>query len=372
MSGFFPKLFVILLSIVFIGVGTAAAHSVGTSYVRIEQSSDATISNVRVDLSLRDLAFAVGIDANRDGRITWGEVLQQSPSLVSYVTSNLTITRGERHCVLDAPTISIDRHSDGPYAVVILNMKCPTEGLLAVRSNMMFDIDAGHRSLLSVVGPVSQTLTVLTIDSRIWKQSAADSGRWSAFLRFVVQGVWHIWTGFDHLAFLLLLLLPLARPGALSASRSSGNIARAVFRVVTAFTAAHSITLACAAFDYIHLPSKWVESAIAVTIVITGIANFYERTARFGMAVAFGFGLIHGLGFASALADITSNATHRLLPLVGFNLGVEIGQLAVVAALFPILFLNRGSDVWRRHAVTACSLAITALGMAWLIQRVAS
>jgi hypothetical protein len=337
---------------------------VGTSYLHIRQRSADASLQLRVDLSLRDLEFAVGLDGDRDARITWREVSNKRLVLENYVADRLQIRRGNELCKLGGSDLMVDRHSDGPYAALQMPLVCPAAGALSLQSNLLFDIDDSHRSLLDIDAGATHTVTVLTSDTRNWT-AATNVGVWSAFVRFVAQGVWHIWTGYDHLAFLLLLLLPLAR----SQAARWTQIARQVMRVVTAFTVAHSITLACAAFDYVHLPSRWVEAAIAASIVIAGLANLSSRASRYGVAMAFGFGLIHGLGFASALAAISANASSRLLPLLGFNLGVELGQLAVVAGVFPLMFLNTASPSFRRRAVAAGSLSVSALGMFWFAQR---
>jgi hypothetical protein len=112
-----------------------------------------------------------------------------------------------------------------------------------------------------------------------------------------------------------------------------------------------------------------VEAAIAASIVIAAVANLLNVAARFGIAMAFGFGLIHGVGFAGALADIATDTQHRVLALFGFNLGVEIGQLVVVAAVFPILFLWLSTPQFKQRVMTAGSAAMGALGVAWLLQR---
>jgi hypothetical protein len=281
----------------------------------------------------------------------------------------LAITRGEQRCTLSAPDLAIDHHADEPYAALIFRVDCPASGALDVRSNLLFELDDSHRSLLTVNADTNHTVTVLTSDSRAWIEKRERFAAWDALARFVAQGVWHIWIGFDHLAFLMLLLLPLSR-GALDRDRASiAQHVKRILKVVTAFTVAHSITLACAALGYVNLPSRWTEAAIAASIVIAAIANLMNRTDRFGIAMAFGFGLIHGLGFASALADITTNTTSRVLPLIGFNLGVEIGQLAVVAAVFPFLFLWNSSPQFKQRTVITGSAAMGALGVAWLVQR---
>jgi hydrogenase/urease accessory protein HupE len=204
--------------------------------------------------------------------------------------------------------------------------------------------------------------------------AASPSFRQSSFRQFLALGVRHILTGTDHLLFLLGLLI---------ACRSL----RAVLGVVTCFTAAHSITLALAALDWIALPGRVVEPLIAATIVFIGVENLYRaRTAtatatatvsteaqpRSRYLLTFAFGLLHGFGFAIVLRDIGlgSHGAPILLPLFGFNLGVELGQIAVAAVALPLLWRLRRAPLFARYGGDLLSVAIACAGLVWLVQRI--
>ena len=177
---------------------------------------------------------------------------------------------------------------------------------------------------------------------------------------FVLLGVEHILIGFDHLCFLLALLIVATR-------------LRDVVALVTTFTVAHSLTLAAAALNLVSLSPRLVEPLIALSIVYIGIENLVlRRPPRYRLAVVFGFGLIHGLGFASVLGDRLPGVTGYAVvpPLLGFNLGVELGQLAVAACLVPLIKLARARPKFATRFQPAMSLAIAAAAMVWLIQRV--
>jgi hydrogenase/urease accessory protein HupE len=187
-----------------------------------------------------------------------------------------------------------------------------------------------------------------------------------SFRQFLALGVRHIMTGYDHLLFLLGLLV---------ACRTR----RAVLGVVTCFTAAHSITLALAALDLVALPSRVVEPLIAATIIVIGVENLYHaRTAtgdqppRGRYLLTFAFGLLHGFGFAAVLREVGlgSKGAPILLPLFGFNLGVELGQIAVAAVALPVLWQLRRIPLFARYGSNALSLAIAGLGVVWLLQRI--
>jgi hypothetical protein len=184
--------------------------------------------------------------------------------------------------------------------------------------------------------------------------------------------VWHIWIGFDHILFLIALLLPsvLRREG--NKWKPAGKLRSAlwnVFRIVTAFTLAHSITLSLAAWGVVSLPSPLVESAIAGSIVIGAFNNVYPVVRQRLWLVAFAFGLVHGFGFASVLADLGLPQGALLIALVGFNVGVEVGQIIIVSLFVPLAFAVRGTRIYRRLALTGGSLAIALMATVWMAER---
>jgi hydrogenase/urease accessory protein HupE len=181
------------------------------------------------------------------------------------------------------------------------------------------------------------------------------------FVDMVTLGVHHIFTGFDHLAFLVALLLLAA---------TTPRPLRATLLTVTAFTVAHSITLIAGALGWVTLPAQLVESVIAASIVWVAIENLLVRRAPWRWPLVFLFGLVHGLGFASMLVPFLP-ADGVVVPLLAFNLGVEIGQLAVVAVALPLLawLAGRWPDAYRRVVVRGGSLIIGALGALWLVER---
>ena len=193
---------------------------------------------------------------------------------------------------------------------------------------------------------------------------------------FMTEGVWHIWIGFDHILFLLALLLTCVLVRSESNGRPSWQGARQlrpalldVVKIVTAFTVAHSITLTLAVLDVVTLPTRWVESAIALTVVLAGVNNLVPVLRERRWAAAFGFGMIHGFGFAGALKDLGLPPDALALSLFGFNVGVEIGQLGIVSLFFPIAYQLRFTAFYRRGVLGVGSLAIVAVAMVWLLER---
>jgi len=196
--------------------------------------------------------------------------------------------------------------------------------------------------------------------------------RWRQFVDYAREGVWHIWIGFDHILFLLSLLLPAVfvwRGGAWRPAERFATTLWDVFKVATSFTVAHSITLSLAALSIIQLPSRLVESTIALSVVLAALNNLWPLVHERRWLVAFGFGLIHGFGFASVLADLGLPREALLLALVGFNVGVELGQLAIISAFLPLAYAMRATWAYRRVVFIGGSAAIVLIAAVWLIER---
>jgi hypothetical protein len=184
--------------------------------------------------------------------------------------------------------------------------------------------------------------------------------------------VWHIWIGIDHILFLLALLLPavLRREGGRWLPAPSYRFAFwDVLAIVTAFTVAHSITLTLATLGWVTLPSRPVESLIAASVVLAAANNVWPLAGGRRWLVAFGFGLVHGFGFAGALAELGLPPGALALSLLGFNVGVELGQLAIVVLFLPLAYALRRTGFYRRGVLVGGSLAIAALAFAWFVQR---
>ena len=182
----------------------------------------------------------------------------------------------------------------------------------------------------------------------------------STFPGFVRLGVEHIWTGYDHLLFLSALLLVCP------------NFKSAI-QVVTCFTLAHSLTLAFATLNLVWVSSRVVEPAIAASIIYIGVENLLRPEGPKGRwLITFLFGLVHGLGFATVLRDmgVSSSSTGVALPLVGFNLGVEAGQLAVACLLLPLIWKLRNFEPFLKRGIPACSAIVAVAGCYWFAQRV--
>ena len=327
----------------------------------------------RWDIALRDLDDAIGLDADGDGSITWGEVRSRHDEIAANALSRLTVTSGETPCLAQAPRQLIDHHTDGAYAVLLFTMTCPSAiETLQADYRLLFDLDAQHKGLLRLTHGQETTTAIFSQESPILQFTIGETSIWPQARQYVHEGIWHIWLGYDHVLFLLALLLPAVLRRVAGRWEPTPDFLSAfweILAIVTAFTIAHSITLCLATLDLIALPSRLVESAIAASVVFAGISNLYPALVQRRQLVAFLFGLIHGFGFASVLSDLGLPKGSLALSLVSFNVGVEVGQLEIVATFLPLAYGLRKSWTYQRLVLVSGSLGIAALACAWLIER---
>ena len=356
---------------------TAHAHKPSDSYLTLRGAPDSSDLSVRWDIALRDLDYVLELDRDGNAALTWGEVRTRADDITRYATEHLALmTAGDKPCAWQtAAPMQLDKHSDGAYAVLLLTAKCESlERGLKMKYSLLFDVDPSHRGLVQWIAPGSTASQALVFGNDNAEQSLAlqPQGAWQTLKQYVVDGVWHIWVGYDHILFLLSLLLPavLVRIGKewQPAGSLKGSLLE-VLKVVTAFTLAHSITLSLAALGVISLPSRIVESTIAASVVVAALNNLRGTIERRRWVLAFVFGLIHGFGFASVLADLGLPQQALALALVGFNLGVELGQMAIVVVFVPIAFALRRTVFYRKGVLTFGSLLVALIASYWFIQR---
>jgi hypothetical protein len=361
----------VLLALCFACAFPAQAHKASDSYLSL------AVQDQRIDgqwdIALRDLEMAVGLDANDDAAITWDEVRARHEAIAAYALARLRLASEGVDCPMRVTAHLIDSHTDGAYAVLRLQGACPAPvATLSIDYNLLFDIDPQHKGLLKLTHGASTSTAIFAPDARSQALQIAAPARWRQFADYVKHGVWHIWIGFDHILFLVSLLLPavlVRRAGEWRGRETLRASVIDVLKIVTAFTLAHSLTLSLAALGALSLPSRLVESMIAASVILAALNNLWPLVHRWRALVAFGFGLIHGFGFASVLADLGLAQGALVLSLVGFNVGVELGQLAIVALFLPLAYLLRRGLFYRRVVVTGGSALIALLALVWLAER---
>ena len=359
-------------ALVLLLVPPASAHKPSDSYLSLSVGERQVTG--RWDIALRDLEHAIGLDRDGDGAITWGEVRARHRDIAVYALARLALRSAGAACATAPVEQLVDRHSDGAYAVLRFVADCSAPiGPLEIAYDLLFDLDPLHRGLVQVAsGEVAQT-SIFSPARRTWQVRLGSPNLGQQFVTYLREGIWHIWIGIDHILFLLCLLLPAAWRQRESSQEPGGHgapVLGEIVKVVTAFTVAHSITLGLAALGVVELPSRLVESAIAASLVLAALNNVYPLCTRRLWLVAFGFGLIHGFGFASVLADLALPQDTLLFALLSFNLGVEIGQLALVVLFFAVCrALRRLEVVCPRWATPLSAWAIGGVAALWFVER---
>ena len=409
----------------------AQAHKASDAYVTLRV--DGSTVDARIDIALRDLDRDLDLDTNADDRLSWQEVRTRWADIAALARTDIRLSADGARCTPDAASTpvtganapALTEHSDGSYAVLRTQWHCaaPVQ-TLSIDYELFAKTDPTHRGIARVAradaGATAPQLAVLSpgngwhrfrlpplpvapaasagaglvetpaplpvaahpssLDASADTASAGDAPA-SSFLGFVREGIHHILIGYDHILFLLSLLLPAVwirsaatdpRTGVTRTRWVPANDLRlaltSVLKVVTAFTVAHSITLALSVLDVVDPPSRWVESIIAASVVLAALNNIWPLISEARWKLTFVFGLVHGFGFASALKDAGLAKGALVGPLVGFNVGVEIGQLCIVALVLPIAWSLRGTRTYR-GAFAGGSLAIAAVAGLWLVQR---
>lgn len=354
-----------------VAAAPAAAHKPSDAYLRLGLEPGSIRGSL--DVALRDLDLVIGLDGNGDGAITWGELKARHAAFEAYVLSRLALTSQGGACTLRPVEHLVDKHTDGTYAVLRFTADCPLPAdRLTLRYGLLFDIDPTHRGLLSISDARGTRTEVLSPDRPEVALEAA--GGWAAELgRFFALGLEHIAYGYDHLLFLLVLLLPAVfrrdPGGTWTPVTRWTQAALDILKILTAFTLAHALSLTAAVTGLVELPTRLVESAIAATIVLTALDNLFPYLPRSRWLITFGFGLIHGLGFAAALGPMDLPVLDLAVALLGFNLGVEAGQIAVTLPFFAVAYPLRPFALYARGFLPAGSAAALLLAGLWFVSR---
>ena len=342
----------------------ATAHDPGLSSLTIRQRPDGV--EATLTLAVKDAAQLVEPDDNHNRSVTQAEFVRTRSELEAAVAAGLVVAADSKILRVQSIRSNFDETNN---VEVHLNFGAISFSRLEIQSNLVASLPFGHRQYLQVQNSAGATVFERLLSAAADRATAefavanaATTAREvvSSFGNFLILGAKHILTGYDHLLFLFGLLLAVR---GLASSLS----------IITSFTIAHSITLAAATFNLAQIPSRIVEPLIAASIVYVGIENLLRSGApKARQLVTFGFGLIHGFGFASVLREmgIGEGAGGVALPLLSFNVGVELGQLVIAAAVLPIVWKLRENPIFIGRWAPTCSAAVVVLGSFWFVERV--
>ena len=378
------KLFTLLLSIIFIAQISAHEPDASYLYMRIYENG----MGGRVELTGTDINKALSLGVPSDG-ITVADVTPHLQKIYDYLEQRVAISYQNNNYKIkwgDPTALQLDKMDDFIRFNFDLENVNEVPPYIDVKYNVLLDKISEHKGVMIMeynwkAGIMENEALISDVFAQgdIQKKlDLTDASLWKGFVALVKLGIWHIWIGLDHILFIVALILPAV---VFRRKDDEGNIVNEWFpepkfkpafmyiiKIVTFFTVAHSITLALGALQLVDLPSRFVESIIALSIALAAIHNIIPVFRNKEYLVAFIFGLFHGFGFASVLGDKGLGGDFLVLSLLGFNVGVELGQLAIIVAIFPILFLIRKLPIYS-YILKWGSVLLIFISLYWCIER---
>jgi hypothetical protein len=365
---------------------TASAHKASDAYILLKQASASAPIQANFAIALRDLDRAFDtLDANNDRALSFAEVKAVLPEIERWAGLGMSLQCGSQAIPLAWKFEALEERSDGVFVRFASSSaaSCYTRQSNQLRYTLMQDIDADHRAIVSwswqegssghqgsaaiKPGEALQPLGANLANPSEANETDANSSALATLKSFVALGISHIGSGDDHIAFIICLVLTLV----LTQAREW----KALLMTITAFTLGHSITLISATLGWIGSP-RWVEPVIALSIAISAAFNLIKprlpslQSPFFSAMLAASFGLVHGLGFSGAMTEAQLPEGSLLWALLGFNVGVEIGQLLIIAAWALVYWALHRWKHYPRIIVQGGSVALILLAMVWFLERI--
>ena len=351
------------------------AHESSTAYLNLEPLSSSSTADTaykaKYELSLRDLALLIDIDSNQDSQVSWAEVKSQTTLIEQLISAQVTLSAGDQSCqTTNFAPLAINTRGGFNYLHTEFELGCAAP-ISELNYQVLAGIDANHRLILTQAGS-ELPVQVLTV-GQTSLGAGTDSGWLSTATNFLKSGIHHLLIGWDHLLFLFVLLIPavyVRKQKQLVAVAKPRAALLEVFWIATSFTLAHSITLSLAALGIVSIPARFIESLIALSIAFAALNNLVPMLRVRAVYLAFVFGLIHGFGFANVLVDLPLATSERVLALLSFNIGIELGQLVFIAIVFPIALLLRHTRFYKSVIFYAGSFVSIAIALWWFFERI--
>ena len=363
------------------------AHQFSTAHAKLEPSGTNQYQGY-IAVSLEDIQQTLAMDPNNDGKLKWQEIIDNMPVIQSYLTNHINAWQSSENRITEkngTPTITcLTDWSDAPelselYGELLLHISvtitCPTEtetiSKLTLKYSGFFDTLNDHKLLLTWFYNNNESYFIIDSNQQQVDLNFTSASVLDTISFYLYQGVIHIWFGLDHVLFVLALTLPFAwlrfRRGRFSSTQSL--VLKDLIILITSFTLAHSITLTLTALNLLSIPSQWAEIGIAISVAFTAINIITQWVKKLGV-ITFLFGLLHGMGFAGALSELGLSQTYKISSIVAFNLGVEVGQVAIIFLLYPMLSRLRKTQTLQYTLVPTLAVLIALMGGYWIIERI--
>lgn len=359
------------------------AHSSNQSILKLSEKQSTLSGEWSIPLKFLDMIL--DLDTNHDQKILWEEVLLSQPRIENYLKQALNFKQeGSEtgNCTLDFERLMLQDLREGLALYVPFTVTCPqpvsNTNFVSIDYQLFFNADPWHRGFIYYQSGNIEQQWIASPNKYEFKLSNKKPSRLSQIQMFIIEGVWHIWIGLDHILFLIALLFPSVfcyqnqhgkAPLIPSIHKRFSPMFSDTLKIVTAFTLSHSLTLGLAAFNIMNLPPALVEIAIAASVVLSALLIWLPRWQQFRWQIAFAFGFIHGFGFANVLGDLTLPQESFALCLFAFNIGVELGQLVIVALVLPLMFSIRNLKIYTKVMIPVAMNLIAIVGLFWIYDR---
>ncbi len=324
-----------------------------------------------LDFESDNLTKFIALDDSHNDIISWKELKAHRSEITAFVLKHLTIMIDDQICPMQITDYEVYRRVHQSYIKLPITLDCPApKKSLTLDYTLFFDVDKAQQLFVKLYQQSKPKVVSFRHPTVLF--TLKEPTLWESFKEFVQEGIWHIWMGFDHILFLLMLLIPSVytyHDKVPHPRERFSSVIKEILKITTAFTLAHSLTLALSVTNILTPPSMMIEVAIALSVLFTALNNLFFFTRIKTWMLAFGFGLIHGFGFANVLHELISKKSGFAAMLVGFNLGVEIGQLAIVLALLPLLYLLRRSRFYRVAIMIGISAITAIIASLWAVER---
>ena len=294
---------------------------------------------------------------------TPNDALKNKEQIIKYIQKSMLIQNNSKICTLLPQSFAIDK-AIAIQTTFILKCKQNIQNL-QMRFNLFFEFDKTQQGVMQILTPDDEKLFIFSPHQQSYQLTLNTPPKPQSFKNFIIEGVWHIWEGIDHILFLLMLLVP-----SVLLKKNFKKTLLEILKIVTAFTLSHSFTLSLSMFNILNPPEQLIETLIALTVLFTALNNIFKLIAiNKNWLLAFGFGFIHGFGFANALHEMQLSSTHFASAVFGFNIGIEIGQVVIVLFLLPLLFTLGKREFYARKFVPLISSAVAAVALLWAVDR---
>jgi len=344
------------------------AHQSRENYISLSHDDQRVL--LQCDIETDNFSKVLSIDDNSNGIVSWRELRANEKKICGYLLEHIWLTQGSKKLRFSLSDYEVYRRDDQSYLRLKLVSEAYDKTLNTfLHYDLFFDMDKMQRVFVSRKNIQKEAPQLLSPHQRQIAIIGGQEGMSHHFTSFFMEGLWHIWGGYDHLLFLLMLLLPSLIEKQKEHYRRCSSIRHVfydILTIITLFSLAHSLTLSLSFFDIATVKPKIIEVLIIVSIMVTAVINITGVVIQRRNAMVFAFGLLHGFGFANALNEMALTPTNMALTLLGFNLGVETGQIIVVATVLPGMYLLAGYKHYHPWVIDLLSSLTLVVSSYWL------